>query len=222
MPQYLMNYRKFSVAPLLRVALGAALSAFVVCANTAARAGDDSSDTPSLGDKIMRTLGLMPSENPINYSERSPLVVPPTRDLPPPAADAAPKIPDWPKDPDVKRREKAKAAEKVVPHGDYASEADRVLRPDELDPPGRVAPPSHGSQQDQATGTVPPPKKSIFSFSWLKQEEYCAFYRRAGTNQPDRSASRLSHPVAGPAVWHPAEHKKAKPQTVGERMELQR
>ena len=38
----------------------------------------------------------------INYSERSPLVVPPNRDLPPPVTATAPPAPDWPKDPDVK------------------------------------------------------------------------------------------------------------------------
>ena len=48
----------------------------------------------------------------IDYHERSPLVVPPTRDLPPPDTGiAATKNPAWPKDPDVKR---AKAVKRAV------------------------------------------------------------------------------------------------------------
>ena len=44
----------------------------------------------------------------IEYRERSPLVVPPKLDLPPPAATAAEaKAPNWPKDPDEQRRKAA-------------------------------------------------------------------------------------------------------------------
>ena len=49
----------------------------------------------------------------IEYRERSPLVIPPKIDLPPPGSAAAEiKDPNWPKDPDVQRRKEAVAANK--------------------------------------------------------------------------------------------------------------
>ena len=52
------------------------------------------------------------TEKGIDYRERSPLVVPPKLNLPPPeTANAAPK-PNWPKDPDVEERRKARLAAK--------------------------------------------------------------------------------------------------------------
>jgi hypothetical protein len=54
----------------------------------------------------------MESSNPIDYRERSPLVVPPKIDLPPPAASTQANAPNWPKDPDVQRRLAAAAARK--------------------------------------------------------------------------------------------------------------
>ena len=68
-------------------------------------------------NKFMRTLGI--SSNPdaasdINYTERAPLVVPPTRDLPPPAVDPARPAADWPNDTKKNvKREKPKGA--IVP-----------------------------------------------------------------------------------------------------------
>ena len=57
----------------------------------------------------MRGIGGTNMENRgIDYRERSPLVVPPKLDLPPPAATAAEvKAPNWPKDPDEQRRKAA-------------------------------------------------------------------------------------------------------------------
>jgi len=76
---------------LQRAARGAALAVLVVCANAvAARAGDDSmSSNTSFYDKMLQVIGVQGGAN-IQYGERSPLVVPPTRDLPPPAADRPP------------------------------------------------------------------------------------------------------------------------------------
>jgi len=96
---------------LVHAALGVGLAGLVLCTNSAARAGDDD-DSPSVMGKVMETLGLRdPKGNyaGIDYNERSPLVVPPTRDLPPPEASTAPPAPNWPKDQDVIRRAKAKA-----------------------------------------------------------------------------------------------------------------
>lgn len=59
-------------------------------------------------DNLMSGLGAKSMEKPgIEYRERSPLVVPPKLDLPPPAATEAAAAPNWPKDPDEKRRKEA-------------------------------------------------------------------------------------------------------------------
>jgi hypothetical protein len=73
----------------------------------------------------------------IDYRERSPLVVPPKLDLPPPAGAAAEaKVPNWPKDPDIQRQKAAAAARKKANKDPV--EAARILTPSELDK-GRVA-----------------------------------------------------------------------------------
>jgi hypothetical protein len=64
----------------------------------------------------MQTLGLKKApESQINYTERSPLVVPPSRALPPPVSDtAAVPVPDWPRDPATPRSKQSKT-DAVVP-----------------------------------------------------------------------------------------------------------
>jgi hypothetical protein len=81
----------------------------------------------------MRGLGGTNMDNRgIDYRERSPLVVPPRLDLPPPAqASAEVKAPNWPKDPDEARRKAAIAARKKAttkPSFEY----NRPLLPSEL------------------------------------------------------------------------------------------
>ena len=97
MPQDYVDRRKpgrsvLKCAPLMRIACGAALAGLAICAGTAmAYAGDDDtiSSSTSFYDKFLQTIGVEGGGANIEYSERSPLVVPPTRDLPPPAADRA-------------------------------------------------------------------------------------------------------------------------------------
>jgi hypothetical protein len=100
----------------------------------------------------MKDLGLQrDGQEGIDYRERAPLVVPPSRDLPPPRSEGevADKTAAWPKDPDVRRRKEATAAEKARLKGNFSVEEDmRALRPDELDKPGR---PAKGSNEK---GTV--------------------------------------------------------------------
>src|SRR5215813_2023696 len=76
----------------------------------AARAGDDDEDDKTFEEKVieglMKGIGATNMENSdINYRERSPLVVPPKIDLPPPSSASTDKaVPNWPKDPDEARR----------------------------------------------------------------------------------------------------------------------
>jgi hypothetical protein len=96
------------------VALGIGL----LLASGVARAQEDDEDDKTFEEKIiegiMAGIGGTNMENKgIDYRERSPLVVPPKIDLPPPAsASAEVKAPNWPKDPDEARRKAAIAARK--------------------------------------------------------------------------------------------------------------
>ena len=99
---------------LAAVALGIGL----VMTVSAARAGSDDEDSRSFSEKMVDSIKSgfsttnMDSKG-IDYRERSPLVVPPQLDLPPPAAAASQvNAPNWPKDPDEKRRKAALAARK--------------------------------------------------------------------------------------------------------------
>jgi hypothetical protein len=80
-----------------------------------ALAQDDDDELPDTKffKGMLQGLGLKKDgmqENGINYEERPPLVVPPTRDLPPPqSADAARGNAAWPKDQDEQRRREASA-----------------------------------------------------------------------------------------------------------------
>ncbi len=226
MPQDPSRDRKVGQSALMRAARGAALAALVVCASTAAaRAGDDSD---SLYNKFMRVLGLknpLTMEYGIDYGERSPLVVPPTRDLPPPVTAGPPPAPNWPKDPDVKRHAQAKAEQKIVPHNDYVVESSRPLRPGELSVPGGARPndtnAASGNASSQQDDRYPnsAAKKSIFSFDWFKKEQYATF-----TGEPARTS--LTEPPAGyltPSPDQPygigPEKKPPKIPTVADRME---
>ena len=81
-----------------------------------ALASEDDENVP-LDTKIMRQflkdLGLQRDGAPIEYRERAPLVVPPSRNLPPPqSADAVSANPAWPNDPDVRQRKLEEAKRK--------------------------------------------------------------------------------------------------------------
>jgi hypothetical protein len=85
-----------------------------------ARAGDDDNNNSSKTfserfiDGFYGTIrGTSMDNRGIDYRERSPLVVPPKLDLPPPAASSGDaKVANWPKDPDERQRRAAIAAKK--------------------------------------------------------------------------------------------------------------
>jgi hypothetical protein len=119
----------------LRLAV-VALGIGLVMTAGAARAADDDEDDKTFEEKIiegiMAGIGGTNMENRgIEYRERSPLVVPPKLDLPPPAAASAEvKATNWPKDPDDARRKAAIAARKKANKDPV--EAARILTPSEL------------------------------------------------------------------------------------------
>jgi hypothetical protein len=114
----------------------AVLGIGLVMAAGAARAADDDEDDKTFEEKIidgiMAGIGGTNMENRgIEYRERSPLVVPPKLDLPPPASAAAEApVANWPKDPDTQRRKAAAAARKK--DNKDPREASRILTPAEL------------------------------------------------------------------------------------------
>jgi hypothetical protein len=151
---------KFYLRAVSRAAIGGVLGAALLAAGTAARAGDDLEqvlDAPTkMFDRVLEGLGLRKDgEAMINYEERAPLVIPPSRALPPPERSDAviANNPAWPKDPDVQRR-KAEAeqekkntltASEQILHDSYA------LSPAEMTPgpkprTARRSPPPDASQ----------------------------------------------------------------------------
>jgi type IV secretory pathway VirB10-like protein len=130
-----------ALIPALRLA-AIALGIGLVMTAGAVRAQDDDEDDKTFEEKIiegiMAGIGGTNMENRgIEYRERSPLVVPPKLDLPPPAsASADVKAPNWPKDPDEARRKAAIAARKK--ENKDPVEASRILTPSELNK-GKVA-----------------------------------------------------------------------------------
>lgn len=200
---------------LLRAALGAVLGVAILIdfTGTSARAADDDDDVAfdtKILRSVLRTLGLRKGDEAgIEYRERSPLVVPPNRNLPPPDTNpTAEKNPTWPNDPDVKKRKEAKIKRNVPPRsGDSVIEDARPLRPDEL----RGGAPANTSQSqvdNRRTDPSAPLKPSelgykggLFSsiFNPAKDEEYMTFtgeaprtnlieppsgYRTPSPNQP--------------------------------------
>lgn len=110
------------------------------------RAQDDGNDNAlsrlenRLFGGILRGLGLRSADDPaIEYRERSPLVVPPSRDLPPPQANVVQRNPAWPVDPDVKRAKDRADAKRRMTAGNpnyNINDGNVNLTPAELDPPG--------------------------------------------------------------------------------------
>src|SRR3954466_13290350 len=138
---WMMRNRSRATMRALRLAT-LALGVGLALSTTAARAEDDEDDL-SFEEKIIKQImtgigGTNMENTGIEYRERSPLVVPPKIDLPPPATAAveAP-APNWPKDPEVKRRREAKAAR--AKDNKDPREASRVLTPSEL-AVGKTAP----------------------------------------------------------------------------------
>jgi hypothetical protein len=102
----------------LRTAFAAMIGAAVIvgCTGHAAWAEDDDEE-PLADTKIMRHilqgLGWQRDEKGIEYRERSPLVLPGSKELPKPAASTpAAKTAGWPDDPDVKRQKQRRDLEK--------------------------------------------------------------------------------------------------------------
>ena len=137
--------RSSSGAPVHSLRLGAISSGVIlgltlVMMAGAARAADDDDRpfTERFVDGFKSTIrGNNMDNRGIDYRERSPLVVPPNLDLPPPVtASKAPQITNWPKDPDERQRKAIIAAKKKnAPAVVAVAPADAAPRPINIAPP---------------------------------------------------------------------------------------
>jgi hypothetical protein len=143
---------------LTAVALGVGL----LMASSVARAEDDEDDKTfeeKIIEGIMAGIGGTNMDNRgIDYRERSPLVVPPKLDLPPPvSAKTEVSDPNWPKDPDEARRKaEIKARKKSKPD---PIEASRILTPAELNV-GKTAAPTRTDNEPVQPGVSNEPMLS--------------------------------------------------------------
>src|SRR5258708_23366014 len=152
----------------LRLAVVAVGVGLVMTAG-AARAQDDDEDDKTVEEQIIEGMmagigGTDMDNRGIEYRERSPLVVRPKLDLPPPAAASNEvKAPNWPKDPDEARRKAAIAAKKK--ENKDPREASRVLMPSELNVRGPKNSTAGSDSVDQPGGN--PGANAILSPSQL-------------------------------------------------------
>jgi hypothetical protein len=142
------------VLRLAAVALGIGMVMTAGVARAQDNDDDDKTFEEKIIDGIMAGVGATNMENRgIDYRERSPLVVPPRIDLPPPAtASSEVKTPNWPKDPDEARRKAAIALRKK--ENKDPLQYSKPLMPDELNA-HRTAPQTGTARNDPvAPGAV--------------------------------------------------------------------
>ena len=185
------------------VALAAVLALTMMWASSTVRA-QNAEDEDLPGDtkffrKLFKEFGMQRDDERVEYRERAPLVVPPSRSLPAPqSADALARNPAWPKDPDVRRRnesittagQKARlkgAAETMVDEG-------RPLRPNELNVGERAAASTASVQDPNAAARPLPPSalggKGLMDLFSSKPDKPAEF-----TNEPPRAS--LTDPPMG-------------------------
>jgi hypothetical protein len=90
--------------PVARAALGGLFAISLVYAVGSVAFAEDDQDEDTIEQKIikniMKGMGADVDKDRIDFHERSPLVIPPSRDLPPPQEAGQITNPAWPKDPD--------------------------------------------------------------------------------------------------------------------------
>ena len=206
-----------------------ALAVAMALGPSGAFAADNEEEIPldtKLFRQLMKDLGLRRDGEGIDYRERAPLVVPPSRHLPPPQSEAPVSAnPAWPKDPDVTQR-KAAAAKKKEPSRTAAETMEAEGRPlsrEELDK-GKTTGPVGGSASPEEAGRAMKPSelggKSFFKdiFSSFSSEA------ETGTFAGEPVRENLTAPPAGYQTPSPDQpygigpkNQKAKAMTVEDR-----
>jgi len=215
---------------------GAVVMAILAAGAERARAADDEDNSPSIWNLdtriwsgLMSAMGMRNGEVGVDYRERSPLVVPTTKTLPPPQS-ASPKSTAWPLDPEVKRRQEAasrkpKSARPYDPESGY-----NALPPSQVGPrtdPRASARASADASSAQARAGEDALKPSelgyfggLFSFSMFGQssnrDETGTFvsepprtslttppagYQTPSPDQPYGNAKRVEYRTPKPGEW---------------------
>jgi hypothetical protein len=165
---------KSRMKPLRPLALTSALSLLALASIVPGVAHAQSNDSGLFGS-MLKSLGIG-GENNIEYRERPPLVVPPTRDLPPPQAPGTSRAPNWPVD--------AKAG--TQPKGNQVRDLDKLAVPQRAPEPS-VAGNGAPAASPDTTGAVTPGQPASSGF----------FGRIFGSG--DRQAAAPAAPPPAPA-----------------------
>jgi hypothetical protein len=196
----------------LRLAAVALGIGFVMTAGIArAQDAEDAEDNMSFEDKIIKGImagvgGTNMDNQGIDYRERSPLVVPPKIDLPPPDTAAPARQANWPRDPDVAQR-KASAAAARSGRPEEVLEAARPLTPTEM-APKRVRATASGNAS--APGSPADPNKNIVLSPSQLGYEGGLFKNMFGGNKGE-TAKFTGEPVRGELTQPPAGYQTPSP-----------
>jgi hypothetical protein len=221
-----------------RVAAFAGILGLALTFSAGSAWAEDDDDTPldtKVFRRVMKELGFRNGDEGVEIRERAPLVVPPSRNLPPPQAEeSVARNPAWPKDPDVARRKAESAAEKAKLRrsGDYPTENARVLRPDELkgNPASAVKEPNRPTAEESSR-PLNPDQLGGGSKNWWNSISSTFGYQRPESapfkGEPPRAS--MTSPPPGYQTPSPSqpygigvESVQNKPSTVESRMEAQR
>jgi hypothetical protein len=181
--------------------LFAACAVFALAGSTSGLRAEDADDTSSktidqrIIDGILSGIGLQRDRPAIEYRERSPLVVPPGRDLPPPETTATVNNPAWPVDAGDKRR-KESLRDRQRKNFDSAIDDGRVLTREELDRGRQVTRrgPDGSRQTEDVDQTMLKPNemgKGILNWGMFRSRNETAVF----TGEPPRTT--LTEPPAG-------------------------
>jgi hypothetical protein len=163
---------------------------------------------------LLKGLGLRKDGTAIDYRERSPLVLPPGKELnqlpPPEDAAKANRMANWPVDPDIKRTKQRKEAERKRKPVEVGVD-DRPLMPDkmtELPPPSSTgskageAPGRSAEEAERPSTNAELGSKGFMNMFktglWAPKEEYVPF-----TGEPARTS--LTEPPKGYRTPSPAQ-----------------
>jgi hypothetical protein len=192
---------------LAAVALGIGL---VMTAGVARAQDADEEDSRTFEQKLIEGIikgvgGTNMDNQGIDYRERSPLVVPPKIDLPPP--DTTAKLqPNWPRDPDIAARKASAAAAKTT-RPEAVLEAARPLTPAEM-APKRVRTATSGNPS--APGSPADPNKNIVLSPSQLGYEGGLFKNMFGGNKGE-TAKFTGEPVRGELTQPPAGYQTPSP-----------
>jgi hypothetical protein len=215
MPQENRN-RKFSRAALC-AAFGIVL---VIAGSTAVFAGDnEDDDLPDVKffKSLLRGFGLRNGQEAgIEYTQRPPLVVPPSRDLPVPAAaegSLAAGNPAWPVDSDEQRRKAArKAKAERRPHSMNPADGQEgnALRPSEL-AAGRTDKPAVKTSQGAADEHSPEMTPSELGYTGGLWSSILGIGKTVGLADKSETATFVREPTRNTLTEPPAGYRTPSP-----------